>query len=348
MSVLYDYAGNEVSVETAGIVIEDGSITSEKLSPTIKNSLYTTPEMFEAVGNGVADDTTAVQNAVNKAGIVYLSKTYRVTSSININKPDTYILGPGTLLGDIAANNSHVLKCSMTTAGTKDHIRISGINIRQVSGRTNGGIMFFHELSSGKGYMDIIIEGVNIIGMGFRGISLHGGPYNSSYVHPYFIIDKCYIIDCNDIGLCTSRSSARIQNCYISGSSLENITLDNGGENFIVTNNILKNHKGGVGSIGIDEANGAVISNNHIHCKAQSSWNAEYNVSIGCQCNTGNVQNIIVHGNVFNNGKYGIKLGGTYKASGVFTDNVFKSVGTSQFLEKNVDTCIKENNLSVA
>lgn len=346
MAVLYDYDGDEISVEATDIA--SGSVTMDKLASSVKKSLVTTPEMFGAVGDGSTDDTTAVQNAVNQAGVVYFGKTYRVTATISINYPNTHILGPGTIIGDIATNNSHVLRCGMITEGTKDHIRITDINIRQASGRISGGIMFTHELSSGQGYMDIIIEGVSIIGMGYRGITLHGGPYNSNYVRPYFIVDKCYIADCGDVGICTSRTSAKIQNCYVSGSALENITLDNGGENFIVTNNILKDHRGGVGSIGIDEADGAVISNNHIYCKAQSSWDTEYNASIGCQCNTGNVENIVVHGNVFNNGKYGIKLGGTYKASGVFTDNIFKSVGTSQFYDKNIGTCIKDNNLSVA
>ena len=38
-----------------------------------------TPEMFGAVGNGVADDTAALQSALNTGKPVYLSKTYKVT-----------------------------------------------------------------------------------------------------------------------------------------------------------------------------------------------------------------------------------------------------------------------------
>lgn len=346
MAVLYDYDGDEIPVEAMDIA--SGSVTMDKLALSVKKSLVTTPEMFGAVGDGSTDDTTAVQNAVNQAGIVYFGKTYRVTATISINYSNTYILGPGTIIGDIATNNSCVLRCGMITEGTKDHIRITDINIRQASGRINGGIMFTHELSSGQGYMDIIIEGVSIIGMDYRGITLHGGPYNSDYVRPYFIVDKCYIVNCGDIGICTSHVSARIQNCYIEGSGLENITLDNGGENQIVIDNILKGHKGGVGSIGVDEENGVVIANNHIYCKEQSAWNSEYNSGIGFQCNTGDDTNVIVSGNVFHGGKYGIKLGGTYKAGGVFTNNVFNSIGTSAFYDKNVSTSIKDNNLEIA
>lgn len=345
MANLYDYLGNILSIDA---VVADNSVTREKLSPILRNSLYVTPEMYGAVGDGVADDTTAVQTAVNKAGIIYLGKTYKVTSSISITEANTQIIGPGTLIGDIQTANAHVISCNMTTAGTKDHIRISGINIRQASGRTNGGILITHQLSSGQGYMDIIIEGVSIVGMGFRGIALHGGSYNTDYIRPYFIVDKCYIVNCGDIGICTSHVSARIQNCYIEGSGLENITLDNGGENQVVIGNILKGHKGGVGSIGVDEENGVVIANNHIYCKEQSAWDSEYNSGIGFQCNTGDDTNVIVSGNVFHGGKYGIKLGGTYKAGGIFTNNVFNSVGASAFYDKNVSTSIKDNNLEIA
>ena len=345
MAVLYDYLGNPLEIES---IIIDNSIGENKLTPEVRSRLYVTPEMYGAVGNGIIDDTAAVQNAVNQAGNVCLRNSYRVTSTININNPNTYIMGTGTLIGDIQTDNEPVLCCRMNTAGAKDHIRITGINIRQASGRKNSGILMSHQLSSGPGYMDIIITGVNIVGMGYRGIWLHGGPYNSNYVIPYFIVSKCYIVDCGDVGICTSRVSARIQNCYIEGSALENITLDNGGEKQIVTNNILKGHKGGVGSIGIDEADGVIISNNHISCKEQSSWNSEFNSAIGCQCNTGDVKNIIVNGNIFSGGKYGIKLGGTYKAGGIFSNNIFNAVGTSQFYDKNINTCIKDNNLDVA
>ena len=346
MAILYDYTGEPLDVEAT--TVEDDSITRAKLSPTLRNSLYTTPEMFGAVGDGVANDTQAVQSAIDQGNIIVLNGIYRCTATINITKTNTTILGTGTILCDISTNNYHALRCNINTSGDKDHIRISGINIRQAQGKVNGGIIFDHELTSGQGYMDIIIEGVNIYGMGFRGIALYGGPYNSNYVRPHFIVDKCYVVNCGNIGICTSHVSARIQNCYIEGSGLENITLDNGGENQIVIGNILKGHKGGVGSIGVDEENGVVIANNHIYCKEQSAWNSEYNAGIGFQCNTGDDTNVIVSGNVFHGGKYGIKLGGTYKAGGVFTNNVFNSVGTLAFYDKNVSTSIKENNLELA
>lgn len=73
----------------ATTTVQDGAITEEKINgsflPWIRND-YVTPEMFGAVGDGVADDTEAVQAAIN----------YGSKNSVNVrfNSHGTYcILG---------------------------------------------------------------------------------------------------------------------------------------------------------------------------------------------------------------------------------------------------------------
>lgn len=58
-----------------------------------------TPEMYGAIGDGVTDDTTAVQSAIDSGHPVILISSYAVTSVINITAP-TQILGMG---GEIVA-----------------------------------------------------------------------------------------------------------------------------------------------------------------------------------------------------------------------------------------------------
>lgn len=67
-------------------------------------SIYGTPESwvnvkdFGAVGNGIHDDTEAIQNAINSlnSGIIYFPKgTYIISSSIKVNKPFINLLGSG-------------------------------------------------------------------------------------------------------------------------------------------------------------------------------------------------------------------------------------------------------------
>lgn len=55
---------------------------------------YVTPEMFGAVGDGVTDDTDAVQNAINTKNPVYCKNTYNVFN-IHLND-NSYLYGGGT------------------------------------------------------------------------------------------------------------------------------------------------------------------------------------------------------------------------------------------------------------
>lgn len=73
----------------ATTTVQDGSITEAKLAPalipTLKND-YVTPEMFGAVGDGVADDTQALKAmfATSDKKYVFASKTYKISDSVDI------------------------------------------------------------------------------------------------------------------------------------------------------------------------------------------------------------------------------------------------------------------------
>ena len=56
-----------------------------------------TPEMFGAVGDGIADDTAALQSALNTGKPIYLSKTYRVTELDCTNVEKIVMLGKNDL-----------------------------------------------------------------------------------------------------------------------------------------------------------------------------------------------------------------------------------------------------------
>lgn len=80
------------------LIAEDvGAATSEEVS-SLKSDLneldletahYITPEMYGAVGDGVTDDSVAIQTAINNAGstkVVYLaSKVYKISNGLNFS-----------------------------------------------------------------------------------------------------------------------------------------------------------------------------------------------------------------------------------------------------------------------
>ena len=108
----------------ATTTVQDGAITEPKINtdflPYIKNA-YVTPEMFGAVGDGVTDDTNAVQKAINysiKNSIDFVGeKNYKTTSTILIKDSDwgngrIYFIGDISYSGDECA--VRIQKCSYT------------------------------------------------------------------------------------------------------------------------------------------------------------------------------------------------------------------------------------------
>lgn len=63
----------------------DAKITGDKIALL---SNYVTPQMFGAVGDGVADDTVAVQAALDQGGVIYFpAGVYKVTKQLTTTKP---------------------------------------------------------------------------------------------------------------------------------------------------------------------------------------------------------------------------------------------------------------------
>lgn len=87
--------------------VQDGSLTAAKFSDALKLQTikdYVTPEMYGAKGDGVTDDTQAIQNAVNVGKyVLFGSKTYLITNTIQCS-------GNISLLGNGAT--STIINCT--------------------------------------------------------------------------------------------------------------------------------------------------------------------------------------------------------------------------------------------
>lgn len=81
-------------------VVEQINAISVSVSELEKKIPFVTPEEYGAAGDGTTDDTQPIQNAFDSGSPVYFSKkkTYRITSTINMNKFNQKIVGNGAAL----------------------------------------------------------------------------------------------------------------------------------------------------------------------------------------------------------------------------------------------------------
>lgn len=79
-------AGSDPTVEKT--VGEDGRVTLTFGLPAKNGDDYVTPQMYGAKGDGVTDDTVAVQSALDNGGVIYFpSGVYKVTRQLTTTKP---------------------------------------------------------------------------------------------------------------------------------------------------------------------------------------------------------------------------------------------------------------------
>lgn len=94
---LYRYDAGSTAADDSATVIRNGSRRYVAVAD------YVTPELFGAIGDGVANDTRAVQKAVNflatrtRSRLLRLENTYKCDSVI-ISLDNVYVSGSGTLL----------------------------------------------------------------------------------------------------------------------------------------------------------------------------------------------------------------------------------------------------------
>lgn len=80
-----DYFDNLDVQEEINNKLDEMATSGELMQIVFKFMGYVTPEMYGAKGNGVTDDTLAVNKAINSNLIVIGAGTYKITSSIIIN-----------------------------------------------------------------------------------------------------------------------------------------------------------------------------------------------------------------------------------------------------------------------
>ncbi|NQU36046.1 MAG: right-handed parallel beta-helix repeat-containing protein [Actinobacteria bacterium] len=129
-----------------------------------------TPAEFGAIGDGVADDTAAVQNAFDSLETgdtltIPAGKTYRHTAVLKLSTPGVTITGSGTLLATAEATSAVHLAA--------DNITLDGVTLTM--GSTTKRWVAFEQMKLRIGRYDgIVVQNVTVDGSAAAGIYVGG------------------------------------------------------------------------------------------------------------------------------------------------------------------------------
>ena len=131
--VIYSPSGYGITPGTSAsstdqMTYNEGSTGAVNRILTSRLQDYVSVKDFGAVGNGIADDTAAIQAAINTAGLIHIPQgTYKITASLTVPS-NTFISGAGdATIIQVAADNVNAFFTG--TAADKVNISIENLLI---------------------------------------------------------------------------------------------------------------------------------------------------------------------------------------------------------------------------
>lgn len=187
---------------------------------------YITPQMFGAKGDGVTDDTQAIQQALNRGGVIYFPKgTYLISLAhavagsaiLDITKQNTRVTGEygqSIIAYDDVDNTRNVALVRVNAS----NISVSGIAIRgsETYGSPNDGQVL---LGVGANCENIIIDNCIFQNNMYGAIKLSDSINNVLFHHCRFEATDCGIISQGARG---AAKHVTIRDCFFSGKSTYN------------------------------------------------------------------------------------------------------------------------------
>lgn len=185
----------------------------------------TTPELYGAVGDGITDDTEAVQQAFDEGNYIILSNDYKITSTLFLDGDKT-VVGGGTLHGWLPAEAAHeyLWILGATDLGVAGNVftgSVDGVNIKAHTGNYNYCVSAINADNCQFKNMRFDFSEANCHNkMLYIGDNADVTPDNSTDKN--YLVDNCYFLADSDYesnnNLCESvgvfrRSDIVISNC---------------------------------------------------------------------------------------------------------------------------------------
>ena len=159
---------------------------------------------FGAKADAIADDTTAIQAAVDATGIAYLPPgNYRITNQIKLLDRGG-LMGPGTIIVDFDKGKPYTENAAILVAG--DDVGIEGVRIQKqfIDGSYDSGIVVR------SGHRNITIRNVEISGYsaryGVHIIEAEDFEVTGCFIHDFMMNAEADMIEDSPAGIRITRS----------------------------------------------------------------------------------------------------------------------------------------------
>ena len=312
---------------------------------------FVTPEMFGAVGDGTTNDYDALQAFLAypikdkrlKAGVTYAIEGALTPAS------NTTIEGNGATIKRINATvNNRVLYVD-AWGTTKENIFINNVVFDGDKDNATQSLTPLVNFYTGN---EGVLKNIVLSNCAIQNVAGHGiGCYNDNSTTPVKTsfqcveIKNCTIKNVTSVGIQQATVCTTIDNCNISTTGAENITIDTGCEDCLVNNCQITAYGHG-GGIGIDQSLGCKITNCYID-GTNNTATSGYQNGITINAATGVNYNTIIAENIFANNDVGIRIGSgattidTTAIDLTITGNTFKNSTTSSVFVHKTDGTTK-------